>query len=71
MNIKNPSCSGDGSSDCCNGCTGSGLEGKSLAMVYSPKQYWRKLYTPDEAMTHGTLFVELDKPFLEEGGGLK
>ena len=36
----------------------------SLAMVYSPVQEWRGLYSVDEAIHKGTLFTELDKPFL-------
>lgn len=36
----------------------------SLAMVYSPAQEWRGLYSVDEAIRKGTLFTELDKPFL-------
>lgn len=37
-----------------------------LAMVYSPMQCWRMLYSPDEALGHGTLFEELYKPLEEE-----
>ena len=33
-----------------------------LAMVYSPFQCWRMLYSADEALKHGTLFEELYKP---------
>ena len=33
-----------------------------LAMVYSPNQCFRKMYSPDEALKHGTLFEELYKP---------
>ena len=40
-------------------------EGVQLAMVYAPKQAFRKLYTEAEALRHGTLFEELYKP-LEE-----
>ena len=36
-----------------------------LAMVYSPYQCWRMLYSPDDALKHGCLFEELYKP-LEE-----
>ena len=39
------------------------LAGRSLAMVYSPCQQFRELDEPDEALTKGTLFRELDKPF--------
>ena len=38
---------------------------RQLAMVYSPDQCWRMLYSNDEALNHGTLFEELYKP-LEE-----
>lgn len=40
------------------------LEACSLAMVYSPAQEWRGLYPVGEAIRKGTLFTELDKPFL-------
>ncbi len=36
----------------------------SLAMVYSPVQCFRKLYSPEEALSRGTLFEELDKPLM-------
>ena len=39
---------------------------RQLAMVYSPYQCWRMLYSEDEALSHGTLFEELYKP-LEDG----
>ena len=38
---------------------------RQLAMVYSPYQCWRKMYSPNEALSKGTLFEELYKP-LEE-----
>lgn len=38
-----------------------------LAMVYSPKQYWRDLYDNTEALRRGTLFRELFFP-LEAAG---
>ena len=38
----------------------------SLAMVYSPVQRFVRLYDPDSALEHGTLFEELYKPLLEE-----
>ncbi|MBQ4324605.1 MAG: spore coat associated protein CotJA [Clostridia bacterium] len=41
----------------------------SLAMAYVPKQYWRALYGEHEGMHAGTLFRELDKPFLGEKMG--
>ncbi len=38
----------------------------SLAMVYAPYQRWHKLYDIESALSCGTLFQELNKPF--EGG---
>lgn len=35
----------------------------SLAMAYVPFQEFRDLYEPDEALSAGTLFRELEKPF--------
>ena len=35
----------------------------SLAMVYSPHQIFDGLFSTEEALEHGTLFVELDKPW--------
>ncbi len=40
------------------------LHGYPLAMVYSPYQDFRDLYEADAALARGTLFRELDKPFL-------
>lgn len=39
---------------------------KSLAMAYVPFQKWQKLYSPEVAFKRGTLFSELDKPFIGE-----
>ena len=35
----------------------------ALAMVYCPRQCWRKLFEPEEALKHGSLFAELVLPF--------
>ena len=35
----------------------------SLAMVYSPHQIFENLYSAEEALEHGTLFIDLDKPW--------
>lgn len=40
------------------------------AMAYIPFQQFGKLYPPEEALDAGTLFPELNKPFLG-GGALK
>lgn len=39
---------------------------RQLAMVYSPYQCWRMLYSEMDALDHGTMFEELYKP-LEDG----
>lgn len=38
------------------------------AMAYVPWQKWRDLYEPCKALERGTIFKELDKPFLGKGG---
>ena len=40
---------------------------QSLAMVYSPYQHFRLLYEPEQGLSRGTIFKELDMPF--EGDG--
>lgn len=40
----------------------------SLAMVYSPYQYWQNLLSPEEGLSQGSIFTELIKP-LEVGNG--
>ena len=35
-----------------------------LAMVYSPYQEWHELYDLESGFCQGTIFKELDKPFL-------
>ncbi len=39
-----------------------------LAMVYTPYQWFTKMYTPKDGLKHGTIFEELYKP-LEISGG--
>lgn len=48
-------------SDCGHG--EGGMNGFSLAMVYSPHQHWRNLYDEETGLKRGTIFEELDKPF--------
>ncbi len=36
----------------------------ALAMVYVLMQRWQNIYEPDLALERGTIFAELDKPFL-------
>lgn len=38
-----------------------------VAMAYVPWQQWRQIYSMDVALVRGTIFQELDKPFLMEG----
>ena len=47
--------------DCCNF---SAADSFPLSMAYVPMQKFRKLYTPEEALAAGTLFEELNLPFL-------
>lgn len=39
-----------------------------IAMAYVPWQKWKNLYDPAKALESGTIFAELDKPFLGKGG---
>jgi hypothetical protein len=41
----------------------------SLAMGYVPWQYFTRAYEPQKAMNTGTIFPELDKPFLGAQAG--
>lgn len=40
-----------------------------LAMAYVPWQQFSSVYEPDRALSAGTIFPELDKPFLAAKGG--
>lgn len=40
------------------------LGGRPLAMVYTPCQKWRNLYDPETGFSKGTIFKELDLPFM-------
>ncbi|MBE6648199.1 MAG: spore coat associated protein CotJA [Ruminococcaceae bacterium] len=44
-------------------------ENISLAMAYVPFQRWQNIYDVDDAFGAGTLFADLDKPFLGYGKG--
>ena len=39
-----------------------------IAMAYVPWQKWQDLYEPCNGLESGTIFKELDKPFLGKGG---
>ena len=64
-----PMCARNEGTEECNGCTSGKdpLHGYSLAMVYSPEQEFEDLYEADEALARGTIFIQLDKPFLGDG----
>ncbi len=42
-----------------------------LAMAYVPMQHFNNVYELDEAMQYGTIFPELNKPFLGWKGWCK
>lgn len=42
-----------------------------IGMVYTPVQGWHDVYDLDQAFTRGTIFKELDLPFLGEGGKIR
>lgn len=37
-----------------------------LAMAYVPVQRWRQIYEDEVGLERGTIFRELDKPFIGE-----
>ena len=41
----------------------------SLAMAYVPYQNWQNIYDIDDGFKAGTIFADLDKPFLGYGKG--
>lgn len=44
------------------------LAGMAIAMAYVPWQFMHETYEPDKALQYGTIFPELNKPFLGKGG---
>lgn len=42
------------------------MDSLPLAMAYVPWQKWRDLYDSEVGFQRGTIFAELDKPFLGE-----
>ena len=47
------------------------LEHMTLAMAYVPWQHFKTTYELDKALETGTIFPELDKPFLAVGRGCR
>ncbi len=41
------------------------------AMAYVPWQYWHRVYDLEKGLACGTIFPELDKPFLGVRGGCR
>lgn len=39
-----------------------------LAMAYVPWQMWQEIYSTDKGFQRGTIFRELDMPFVGKGG---
>ncbi|MCI9542194.1 MAG: spore coat associated protein CotJA [Lachnospiraceae bacterium] len=64
QNIEN-TC-GKRTEDC---CVKNGLEGMPLGMSYVPWQHWKETYEPCKALLIGTIFPELNLPFLERSCG--
>lgn len=44
------------------------LKGLPVAMAYVPWQFWKTLHSAEKALHRGTIFEELDKPFMGMGG---
>lgn len=40
------------------------IDNKAVAMAYVPWQRWNEVYSIDKALDCGTLFPELNKPFM-------
>lgn len=38
----------------------------SLAMAFVPSQRWQNIYEPTAALARGTIFADIDKPFIGE-----
>ncbi len=51
-----------------NGDVNTVSESTPLAMAYFPYQRFNDLYEPETALTEGTIFRRLDKPFESAGG---
>lgn len=44
------------------------MDDMALAMAYVPWQRFDQVYEPDKALKYGTIFPELNKPFLGKRG---
>ena len=52
-------------------CEKDPLRHLALAMAYVPWQLWDQTYNLEKALQVGTIFPELDKPFLGKRGGCR
>lgn len=60
--------------NCNTGCMDSqwaNIDTFPVAMGYVPWQFWETTYEPDKALEVGTIFPELNKPFLGWKGACK
>ena len=57
--------------ECNDCCAYDVLKGVPVAMAYIPWQTFKDLYTAEKAFSRGTIFEELDKPFMGIGGCCK
>ena len=53
------------------GSSRAALQSMPLAMAYVPWQYWGQIYEPEKALQCGTIFSELNKPFLGKRGAAR
>lgn len=62
MDMENMNCGNhnDNSNMVNNNC----IDNMPLAMAYVPMQKWKTVYNNDVALNRGTIFPELDLPFL-------
>jgi len=47
------------------------LDNLPIAMAYVPMQKWRNIYDADVGLDRGTMFQELDLPFLGDRGDMR
>lgn len=45
--------------------SGENIDKTPIGMAYVPRQMWREIYEKDKGIMRGTIFAELDKPFLK------
>lgn len=60
--VERESCGCDSHSDSSTVCVSA--EQFPIGMTYTPMQSWENLYCPSQALEQGTLFIDLDKPFI-------